>query len=265
VQRWILSCKLQQEERLCAKLERYHSPSVVQQMLAAGSIEGDRISPKEAEISILFADLVGFTALSERLSPAEVASLLNGFFEEMLQEIFSRGGTLDKFIGDCIMAFFGAPEPQADHAERAAITAQQMLRRLSLLNARNTLGETLQLRIAINSGRAVVGDVGSSQRVDYTVLGGAVNLASRMEAICPPGRCIISESTYQLLPNTEGWLKMGEFRFKGIERPVPIYQTLPITVQHTTDTVATATQTSPTLQHHHLPNPSTDTARRSVR
>lgn len=265
VQRWILSCKLQQEERLCAKLERYHSPSVVQQMLAAGSIEGDRISPKEAEISILFADLVGFTALSERLSPAEVASLLNGFFEEMLQEIFSRGGTLDKFIGDCIMAFFGAPEPQADHAERAAIAAQQMLRRLSLLNARNTLGETLQLRIAINSGRAVVGDVGSSQRVDYTVLGGAVNLASRMEAICPPGRCIISESTYQLLPNTEGWLKMGEFRFKGIERPVPIYQTLPIVVQHTTDTIATATQTSPVRQRPPLPDSSTDTARRSVR
>lgn len=224
VQRWLLTRKLQEEERLCQKLERYHSPAVVQQMIAAGTHEDGRIPTTDGELSILFADIVGFTALSERLSPAEVADLLNRFFEEMLQEVFALGGTLDKFIGDCIMAFFGAPEPQPDHADRAVIAARRMLERLDDLNKRNVLGEHLQLRIAINSGRAVVGDVGSSQRMDYTVLGGAVNLAARMEAICPVGQCIISANTYDLVSRKMNWVQMGEFRFKGIERPIPIFQ-----------------------------------------
>jgi adenylate cyclase len=99
-----------------------------------------------------------------------------------------------------------------------------MLERLDDLNKRNVLGEHVQLRSAINSGRAVVGDVGSSQRMDYTVLGGAVNLAARMEAICPVGQCIISANTYDLVSRKMNWVQMGEFRFKGIERPVPIFQ-----------------------------------------
>jgi len=224
VQRWLLTRKLQEEERLCQKLERYHSPAVVQQMIAAGAHEDGRIPTTDGEISILFADIVGFTALSERLTPSQVADLLNRFFEEMLQEIFALGGTLDKFIGDCIMAFFGAPEPQADHADRAVVAARRMLERLDDLNKRKVLGEELQLRIAINSGRAVVGDVGSSQRMDYTVLGGTVNLAARMESICPVGQCIISANTHELVSRKMNWMQMGEFRFKGIERPVPIFQ-----------------------------------------
>ncbi|TAD78638.1 MAG: FHA domain-containing protein [Oscillatoriales cyanobacterium] len=224
VQRWLLTRKLQEEERLCQKLERYHSPAVVQQMIAAGAHEDGRIPTTDGEISILFADIVGFTALSERLTPSQVADLLNRFFEEMLQEIFALGGTLDKFIGDCIMAFFGAPEPQPDHADRAVVAARRMLERLDDLNKRKVLGEELQLRIAINSGRAVVGDVGSSQRMDYTVLGGTVNLAARMESICPVGQCIISANTHELVSRKMQWMQMGEFRFKGIERPVPIFQ-----------------------------------------
>jgi adenylate cyclase len=151
--------------------------------------------------------------------------LLNNFFEEMLQEVFHAGGTLDKFIGDCIMAFFGAPEPQPDHAERAVASAWGMLERLDRLNACRFFPEPLQLRIAINSGKAVVGDVGSSQRVDYTVLGTTINLASRMEGICPPGEFVISEKTYSMLKRTKGLSAMGEFRFKGIDRPIQVYQT----------------------------------------
>jgi adenylate cyclase len=224
VQRWLLTRKLRSEETIRQRLERYHSPAVVQQMMGAGALENGRIPPTEGDISILFADIVGFTAISERLSPAQIAELLNSFFEEMLQEIFSLGGTLDKFIGDCIMAFFGAPEPQLDHADRAVTAAKRMLERLDYLNANNCLREPLQLRIAINSGRAVVGDVGSSQRVDYTVLGATINLASRMEAICPVGQCVISETTYRLLQVPQGFQEMGEYRFKGIERPILVYQ-----------------------------------------
>jgi adenylate cyclase len=225
VQRWLLTQKLRSEEMIRQRLERYHSPAVVQQLIAVGALPDGRLPPVEGEISILFADIVGFTALSERLTPVKIAQLLNGLFEEMLQEVFALGGTLDKYIGDCIMAFFGAPEPQTDHADRAVAAAKGMLTRLENLNANQVLCEPLQLRIAVNSGKAVIGDVGSSQRVDYTALGGTINLASRMEAICPPGECVLSEATYTMLARKEGLQEMGEYRFKGIHRPIRVYQT----------------------------------------
>jgi adenylate cyclase len=194
-------------------------------MMKAGNLSDTRLTPKESEISIMFADIVGFTALSEKLTPAKISELLNAFFEEMLQEVFAEGGTLDKFIGDCIMAFFGAPEPQQDHAERAFRAAKGMLDRLAKINTNKVLFHPLELRIAINSGKAVVGDVGSTLRVDYTVLGSTINLASRMESICPPGKLIVSETTYKMLqPSQRLELEeMGEYRFKGIDQPIPIY------------------------------------------
>lgn len=225
IQRWLLQRKLRSEEVIRQRLERYHTPAVVQQMLAAGALQDGRLALAEYEISILFADIVGFTALSERLRPSEIAELLNNFFEEMLQEVFVAKGTLDKFIGDCIMAFFGAPEPQPDHADRAVAVARAMLSRLDHLNAIKRWKEPIQLRIAINSGKAVVGDIGSSQRVDYTVLGSTINLASRMEGICPPGECVVSEATYKLLNRRQGLVQMGSYRFRGIGRPVRIFQT----------------------------------------
>jgi adenylate cyclase len=225
VQRWLLTQKLKSQEAMRQRLERYHSPAVIQHLIANGALLEGRLLPTEREISILFADLVDFTALSERLSPERLARLLNGLFEEMLQEVFAVNGTLDKYIGDCIMAFFGAPEPQPDHAERAFAAAIGMLARLDNLNASHALGEPLQLRIAINSGKAVVGDVGSSQRFDYTALGSTINLAARMEAICPPGECVVSEATYSLLRRSHGLKKMGEHHFKGIKRPIWVYQT----------------------------------------
>lgn len=225
VQRWLLVEKLKTEEMIRHRLERYHSPAVVQQLISVGGLPGGRLAPAESEISILFADLVGFTAISERLTPTAIAQLLNNLFEEMLKEVFGCGGTLDKYIGDCIMAFFGAPEPQADHADRAVTAAKGMLTRLEHLNANGFWHEPLQLRIAINSGKAVVGDVGSSQRVDYTALGATINLAARMEAVCPPSECVISEVTHKMLSEPSDFQEMGDYRFKGIERLVKVYQT----------------------------------------
>ncbi|MBF2066636.1 MAG: FHA domain-containing protein [Calothrix sp. C42_A2020_038] len=225
VQRWLLAEKLKNEEVIRQRLERYHSPAVVQQLIEVGALPDGRLPPQESEISILFADIVGFTAISERMTPTQIAEMLNHLFEEMLQEVFAYGGTLDKYIGDCIMAFFGAPEQQPDHAERAVAAAQGMLIRLEHLNANNFWQEPLQLRIAINSGKAVVGDVGSSQRVEYTALGATINLASRLESICPPGECVVSEATYQLLNSNSAFYEMGEYRFKGIDRLVKVYQT----------------------------------------
>ncbi|MEA5619209.1 adenylate/guanylate cyclase domain-containing protein [Cronbergia sp. UHCC 0137] len=224
VQRWLLVDKLKMEVLIRHRLERYLSPSVVQQLISVGGLANGRLLPTESEISILFADLVGFTELSEKLTPNEIAELLNSLFEEMLQEVFAYGGTLDKYIGDCIMAFFGAPEPQADHADRCVAAARGMLARLDSLNRKNFWPHPLQLRIAINSGRAVVGDVGSSQRLDYTALGATINLAARMEAICPPRECIISEVTYTMLSQNSNFEVMGNYRFKGIERSIKVYK-----------------------------------------
>ncbi len=225
VQRWLLLEKLRTEEVIRHRLERYHSPAVVQQLISVGGSPDGRLAPAENEISILFADLVGFTAISERLTPTEIAQLLNNLFEEMLKEVFLYSGTLDKYIGDCIMAFFGAPEPDPGHADRAVASAKGMLTRLQHLNANNFWQEPLQLRIAINSGKAVVGDVGSSQRVDYTALGATINLAARMEGICSPGECVISEVTYNMLLQKSDFYDMGDFRFKGIDRSVKLFQT----------------------------------------
>jgi adenylate cyclase len=225
IQRWQLTEKLQQEAKIRQQLERYHSPSVVQQLMAAKSSGCNFLQPIEADMSIIFADLVGFSAMSERMSPRQIAEMLNRFFEEMVKFVFAAGGTLDKFIGDCIMAFFGAPEPQSNHADRAVVAAMKMLEHLDRLNAQKVWAEPLQLRVAINSGKAIVGDVGSSQRVDYTVLGATVNLAARMETICPPGECVISEATYRRLKRRDGFLLVGKHQFKGIDRPTEVFQT----------------------------------------
>lgn len=225
VQRWLLRRKLQGQERIRQQLERYHSPAVVQQLINAGHLDDGRLPPREAEISVIFADLVGFSSMSERMTPTEISQLLNRFFGEMLQFVFSAGGTLDKFIGDCIMAFFGAPEPQSNHADRAVTAALRMLHHLDKLNAQRAFAEPLQIRVAISSGKAVVGDVGSSQRVDYTVLGGTVNLAARIEAVCPPSECMIAAATYQQLTHQKYFTAAGHKSFKGFDRPMLVYQT----------------------------------------
>ncbi len=226
VQRWLLTRKLQAEGKIRQQLERYHSPAVVQQLLAVGALENGRLKPVEAEISIVFADIVGFSTMAEHMTPVQIAQMLDRFFEEMLQSVFEWGGTLDKFIGDCIMAFFGAPEPQSDHAVRAVAAAMGMLERLDQLNAQQVWSQPLELHVAVNSGKAVVGDVGSSQRVDYTVLGATVNLAARLEAVCPPGECLISEATYRALEaDRQRFVPFGAHRFKGSDRPVEIFCT----------------------------------------
>jgi adenylate cyclase len=220
--RWLMDQRLKSEEMVRRRLERYHSPAVVQK-LAAASAEG-RLVPEEREITVLFADIVGFTSLSETLSPADVARMLNVFFEEMHTPVFSNGGTLDKYIGDCVMAFFGAPEKQEDHAARAVRAATEMLARLEELNSENVFVRPLKLRIAINSGAAVVGDIGSVNRLDYTALGATVNLASRIEPLCAPGECLIGEATHALVAGEGAWEDTGLHRFKGIDREVRVWR-----------------------------------------
>lgn len=223
VQRWILARDLSFQQELRLRLERYHSPSVIRQLLESHSVGEEQLRPRFSEVSVLFADIVGFTDLTELLPAEDVAALLNRFFSEMTELVFEEGGTLDKFIGDCVMAFFGAPESQSDHADRAVRVARQMLKRVPLLNSQGAFASNICLRVAINSGRAVVGDVGSPKRMDFTVLGSTVNLASRIEEICPPSYCLISEATFRDLGSPEGWQDFGIRRLRGFSEPVRLF------------------------------------------
>lgn len=221
----------ERERQVRSRLERYHSPSVLESIVAADPEAAETVMGrvKLVEATVLFADLAGFTALSEKLQPGEVAEMLEGFFTPAVEAIFREGGTLDKFIGDCVMAFFGAPVHQEDHAARAVRAA------LAILDAQDTWNAdraarglpTLQVRIAINSGPVVVGDVGSRKRVDYTVLGNTVNVAARLEAyVGEAGQVTIGGETWRQLNGALPTEPLGEFQLKGLEQKVTAHRVL---------------------------------------
>ncbi|KAB2964128.1 MAG: FHA domain-containing protein [Thermoanaerobaculia bacterium] len=221
----------ERERQVRARLERYHSPSVLESIVAADPEAAETVvgRVKLVDATVLFADLAGFTALSEKLEPAEVAEMLEGFFTPAVEAIFREGGTLDKFIGDCVMAFFGAPVAQADHAPRAVRAALAILDAQETWNAeRAARGQpTLDVRIAINSGPVVVGDVGSRKRVDYTVLGNTVNVAARLEAyVGEAGQVTIGGETHRQLGGALPTEPLGEFQLKGLEQRVTAHRVL---------------------------------------
>ncbi len=227
----------ERERRLRSRFERYHSPAVIEEMIREteaadgedGTEDGFVRQLRLTEASVLFADLAGFTAFAESASPSEVAELLEGFFNLAIEAVFAAGGTLDKFIGDAVMAFFGAPIEQADHARRAVVAAVSLQRALGRWNdERRGRGlPEVGARVAINSGPVVVGDVGSARRVDYTVLGNTVNVASRLEQfVARPGDIVLGEETRrQLGEETETETELlGQFQLKGLQQQVRAYR-----------------------------------------
>jgi len=216
----------ERETRFRQRLERYHSPQVVGEILrAAQTRDAPLLQARRCEISVLFADISGFTALSEGMEPLRLATILNRTFEAMTEQVFLRGGTLDKFIGDAVMAFFGAPAPDPDHARHAceaAAAMQQALRRLN--EARPEGFPELGMRIGINSGEAFAGDIGCEKRMDYTVMGETVNLASRLESgVARPGQIVAGPRTAELLGS--GSLQaLQPVRLKGVGRQVQAFE-----------------------------------------
>jgi adenylate cyclase len=185
-----------EEERKRQRLEQYLARSVVNRILASGvSSSGLTMRAEEAEVTVLFCDMAGFTARTEDMAPREVLALLNRCFSHMTEVIHEHEGTLDKYIGDCIMAVFGAPEPQPDHARRAALAALGLREAVRRINAAGA-GVEVDFRIGLHSGRVIAGDVGHVARRDWTVLGSTVNIASRMEsAVARPGQIVLTAET----------------------------------------------------------------------
>src|SRR5205085_9535256 len=161
--------------------------------------------------------------------PEEVAEFLSNFFSAAVDAIFAYGGTLDKFIGDAVMAFFGAPIPQDDHADRAIMAGLMMQERVAEWNAeREKEGlPIVRIRVGINSGPAVVGNVGTEKRVDYTVLGSSVNIASRLESgVAKPGQLVISQNTMERVMGSFTTESLGEFALKGLQQKLPVFAVL---------------------------------------
>ncbi len=180
------------------------------------------------DVSILFSDIKGFTSLSEELSPEELVNILNEYLSTMTDVVFSHRGLLDKYIGDGIMAVYGAPLPQPDHARRACLTALDMMAELDRLMTRwETAGRPrLSIRIGINTGYAAVGNMGSRKRFDYTVMGDAVNLASRLENLNKEydTTCLVTEYTFERAKDDVAFRELDLVRIRGRHIPVKIYE-----------------------------------------
>jgi adenylate cyclase len=224
IERAQLAEKIEEEKKIRSRMERYHSPAVVDEIVK-GSISTESVV-KSTDVSILFADISGFTPLSETKKPEEVAEFLSHFFSYAVESIFAYGGTLDKFIGDAVMAFFGAPLPQDDHADRAVLTGlmlQRMVNEWNIERAKTNL-PAVMVRVGINSGLAVVGNVGTEKRVDYTVLGSSVNIASRLESgVAKPGQVVISQNTMDRIIGSFETESLGEFALKGLQQKMPVF------------------------------------------
>ena len=221
-----LSARVQEETRRRERLQRYHSPAVVERILAD---EGDSaaLAAQEREVSVVFCDLVGFTARSERMGPNAVARLLNALFDGLSDAVFEHEGTLDKFIGDAVMAVFGAPIDQPDHARRAVRSALAMRRAVAELNAERPESEPLEVRIAINSGLVTAGDIGSPKRREYTVLGDVVNTCARVQScVCRPGQIVITRATRDLIGGAVPTTPVGAHHLPGREEAVEIFEVI---------------------------------------
>jgi adenylate cyclase len=209
-----LSGQLLEETRRRERLQRYHSPAVVSRILQATEA-GDELSAQERDVTVMFCDLVGFTTICEHMAPAQAAALLNTFLTRMTDVVFEHEGTLDKFLGDALLAVFGAPFDQPRHAQRAVEAALAMRRSLDELNRANDGGPQLQMRIAINSGIALTGDIGSPRRREFTVLGDVVNTAARIEELTSPGAIMISGATRAQLDDSIAVQSLGTRQIRG--------------------------------------------------
>ena len=204
----------------------YLSPHVIEHIIDDPSML--RLGGERKEISSFFSDLAGFTSISESLSPEDLVHLLNDYLSEMTDIILETGGTLDKYEGDAIIAFWNAPVDQPDHAFRAARAAVECQKKLAEIREaiKAEFGHELYMRIGINSGQAVVGNMGAENRFDYTAMGDTVNLASRLEGACKQYHVpiLMGETTYEHIKDVFAVREIDLIRVIGKKKPVHVYE-----------------------------------------
>ncbi|MCX5871756.1 MAG: adenylate/guanylate cyclase domain-containing protein [Deltaproteobacteria bacterium] len=209
-------------------LERYLSPDLVKDIIGSGA-EVD-LTTKKRDLTIMFVDIQGFSTMSEEVDVEHVNRFLNDFFEIMTGAVFEQKGTVDKFLGDGMLAFFGDPVPLENHALAGLEAALRMQERMKGLNAQWShcgvpqLEKGMTIRIGLNSGSVIVGNIGSQRRLEYTVLGSVVNIASRLQSLAPPGGIIMTEATWSKVKNEIECQGPEVVRVKGIDRGIPIYK-----------------------------------------
>ncbi len=214
--------KIAQQSVQRSALERFLSPEVVEMVVANPDI---RLGGVNQEVTVLFADIRDFTPMSENLEPSRVVEILNEYFTRVTDVIFDNGGTLDKYMGDAVMAVFGAPISKGKDAANAVNSAIQIQRLLIELNRDAAAREWPELRvgIGINTGNAVAGNIGSPRRLDYTVVGDVVNTAQRLMSNAAGGQILIAESTASKLGRSFDLERLPEMKVKGRSEAVPVF------------------------------------------
>jgi class 3 adenylate cyclase len=210
--------------RRTEELRRYVSPQVADAIIGEGSRV--TLTPTRRNLTILVSDIRGFTEMAERMEPEELVDALNQYFTAMTDVVFSHGGTLDKYLGDGILAFFGDPIPFEDHAERAVATAfgmQEALERLANIWMVK-YDESLSVGIGISTGYVTVGNIGSSDRIEYTVIGNHVNVASRLATNALPGQILVTDRTMAAVRDEVIGIEVEALSLKGVQRPFTVFE-----------------------------------------
>ncbi len=213
---------LLQKERIQRAFGRYASDYVLNTLLE--SPEGSELAGAEREVTIVFADIRSFTRISEGLKAHDVVALLNEVFQLASDCLLAQGGTIDKFIGDSVMAYFGAPVPNADHAVQAVSAAIDIERAVAERNQKlGAEGQQVDVGIGIHTGVVVVGTIGSDRRTDFTAVGDAVNVAHRLEKLARPGEILVSEAVQRRVRGAVKLRFEGERQLSGRVEPVHVY------------------------------------------
>ena len=216
-------------EELASKLSKYLSPQVYRSIFSGQ--KNVQIEANRKKLTVFFSDIKDFTELTDRLEPEVLSSLLNSYLNEMSKIALKYGGTIDKFVGDAILIFFGDPETNGEKADASScvLMALEMRERMKFMRQiweDEGISKPLNIRIGINTGYCNVGNFGSEDRLDYTIIGGEVNLASRLESNAPVGQILVSHETFSLIKNSVICEEREEINVKGLAHKVRTYQVI---------------------------------------
>lgn len=219
------------KEKIKQAMGKYLSQDVMKSVVK--NIDDIKLGGKKATVTVLFADIRGFTSISEKLSAEEVSLILNEYFTEIEPIITKYNGVINKFIGDAVMAIFGEPIQDINHARNAVLCANEMLKAVDKLRDKWLFEgkPKIEIGIGINTGEAFVGNIGSEKRLEYTVIGDMVNLASRIESYNKVYKTnfLISSTTYSCVSNIADVIKISEVTIRGKSKKMDIYEVLRLT------------------------------------